>query len=57
MRPKGKCKEKDVWRINFYLFPAVFGAKCYNKRRNEKEQLLFCYDNGSVCYSYEFTEI
>ncbi len=39
MRSKGKCKEKDVWKIIFYLFLAVFGAKCYNKRRNEKEQL------------------
>ena len=29
----------------------------FTREETAEGQILFCYDNGSVCYSYEFTEI
>lgn len=42
-----------------YEIVAKFYNACAGASRPEtaEGQILFCYDNGSVCYSYEFTEI
>ena len=63
-KTKGNAAPNGKPRVYFTCHPEDFvrmkHGRDFDKFTREETaegQILFCYDNGSVCYSYEFTEI